>query len=76
MDKNLDLRHIGNLMGVPLYVDVSQVPDVQISEFPTKYTERDKKVMMIRLMFQQFFAPPPPTSSFGSSRVKKAKSDE
>lgn len=78
MSKDIDMRHIGQVMGMPIYIDVSQIPDIQVESFKTKYTERDRKVTLIQILFQQMFAPLPPPNPFGTSRVKLKKelSDE
>lgn len=70
--KDLDLRQVGTIMGVPVYVDLSSIPDTQLKSFSTKYTERDEKFTIITIMIRQLFTMPP-ESPFGNSRVRMKK---
>ena len=51
---NLDLRQLGFIMGLPIYVDVASVRDTT----PTKenpITERTRKTMIAGMMLKQAF---------------------
>lgn len=53
--KDLDLREVGRILGLPLYIDVSQVRNVQVEKVPTLMTERDKKAILVRTILQRVF---------------------
>jgi hypothetical protein len=52
--QNLDLRQVGKIIGLPIYVDVSDVPNVQVKSDPM-LTERDRKAMMASTIMQRSF---------------------
>lgn len=59
---DMDLRLLGSIMGLPLYVDVSSIP--QHSEFTGKdkkitISERDRKAFMVRQILQEAVGMPP-----------------
>lgn len=56
--RSLDLRFIGTILGLPVYVDVSKVQNIDVGAGVTKMSERDRKVMLIRTIMQQKFNPP------------------
>lgn len=55
--KNLDLRQVGTIMGLPLYVDVADVFDHRYKG--ELISAREKKVMMVSALLQRTFTPPP-----------------
>lgn len=50
---NLDLRYLGKIMDLPLYVDVSSVKDYKAKN--DIFSERDKKALMVGTMIKRAF---------------------
>ena len=55
MQKDMDLRYVGNILGLPMYIDVSSVPNTMRANH---LSERDAKVALVRIMMQKNFYPP------------------
>ena len=51
--KDLDLRQVGQILGLPLYVDVSSIPNYRSKD--DLLDTRDKKKLLVRKMLESAF---------------------
>lgn len=51
--RQLDLRQVGTIMGLPIYIDVASVSDFRRKGSIT--SERDRKIMQVTAMIRRAF---------------------